>query len=130
MSEVTLYVLSHLALSFIAIAFHNSLNSNFLRIIVHLVMYDSGQVSLEHLLLSWYLSQRVYRRRQPYSGIPRHPTVLDAVAAYRGTSLIRNSPLLLGPPYAPLNLDHDTAAGGTPALDSLLPYPVSFEREP
>ena len=28
--------------------------SNYLRILVYLVIYDSGQVSLEHLLLSWY----------------------------------------------------------------------------
>jgi hypothetical protein len=28
-----------------------------LRILVNLVMYDSGKVSLEHLLLSWYPSQ-------------------------------------------------------------------------
>ena len=27
-----------------------------LRILVYLVLYDSGQVSLEHLLLSWYPS--------------------------------------------------------------------------
>ena len=26
----------------------------YLRILVHLVIYDSGQVFLEHLLLSWY----------------------------------------------------------------------------
>jgi hypothetical protein len=29
----------------------------FLRILVYWVIYDSGQVSLEHLLLSWYSSQ-------------------------------------------------------------------------
>ena len=30
----------------------------YLRILAYLVMYDSGKVSLEHLLLSWYPSQR------------------------------------------------------------------------
>jgi len=30
----------------------------YLRILVYLVIYASGQVSLEHLLLSWYPSQR------------------------------------------------------------------------
>ena len=29
----------------------------YLRILVYLVIYDSGKVSLEHLLLSWYPSQ-------------------------------------------------------------------------
>ena len=29
---------------------------DYLRILVYLVIYDSGQVSLEHLLLSWYPS--------------------------------------------------------------------------
>ena len=31
----------------------------YLRILVYLVIYDSGYVSLEHLLLSWYPSQRL-----------------------------------------------------------------------
>ena len=32
-----------------------------LRIPVYLVISDSGQVSLEHLLLSWYPSQRGFK---------------------------------------------------------------------
>jgi len=35
----------------------NALHSHFLGILVYLVIYDSEQVSLEHLLLSWYPSQ-------------------------------------------------------------------------
>jgi len=36
-----------------------------LRILVDLVIYDSGQVSLEHLLLSWYPSQVYHPPRKP-----------------------------------------------------------------
>ena len=31
----------------------------YLRILVYLVIYDSAEVSLEHLLVSWYPSQRL-----------------------------------------------------------------------
>ena len=41
------------------VAPHNGLHGYFLRILVHLVIYDSGQVSLEHLLLSWYPTESV-----------------------------------------------------------------------
>ena len=34
----------------------SSCNAESLGILVYLVIYDSGQVSLEHLLLSWYPS--------------------------------------------------------------------------
>ena len=32
-----------------------------LRVLVYLVIFDSGQVSFEHLLLSWHPSQRTLR---------------------------------------------------------------------
>jgi len=37
---------------------HAEKSGDILRILVYLVLYDSGQVSLERLVLSWYPSQR------------------------------------------------------------------------
>ena len=48
-----------------------------LRILVYLVIYGSGQVSLEHLLPSWYPSPESIIRRNP----PYVPTVLPTVGA-------------------------------------------------
>ena len=58
---------------------------NNVRILVHMVVYDSGEVSLEHRLLSWYPSQRGTRAppggggvelgtRNDVAGVPRHLT--------------------------------------------------------
>ena len=63
--------------------------------LVYLVVYDFGQVSLEHLLLSWYPS----RRGTDTESIPWDALVQQM--AYRGTSLIRKR-TPLGPYRRPM----------------------------
>ena len=76
------------------------LSAHFLRILVYLVIYDSGKVSLEHLLLSWYPSQL----SQPTLSLSRCE---QGAVCYRscplGTEQIRQNVLILMPGPCPPN---------------------------
>ena len=77
--------------------------SMFFRILVYLVIYDSGQVSLEHVLLSWYPSQSVKLGTPMFGNVtalragllgPLAETPLIAVGAWHYTSHALCQPLL------------------------------------
>ena len=77
-----------------------------LRIIVYLVVYNSGQVVLEHLHLSWYPSQRgptsvIRLKKVDAEAGPPEGAGVPRSKDYRGASLKRNR-TPLGPYSRPM----------------------------